>query len=119
MARFVARFANYSHGIRDAVVEDYATGRQTVLVPHLEAQFDISGLKDEDYYEGLKKLTFTGLPFDSETEQNVDPRSRMSIFDSREAQTHLRWSDEDHDLVVDGLRNSPMKGIDFVELESA
>jgi hypothetical protein len=101
------------------LVEDYATGKQKVLIPHLEAQFSVAGLSDEDYYEGSRRLTFRGLPFDAETEQNVDPRSRMGVFDSAEVQKHLRWSDADHDLVVEGLRNSPMLGIDFVELEHA
>jgi hypothetical protein len=38
-ARFVSKGGNFSVGVRDAVTEDYATGKQKVIERHLEAQF--------------------------------------------------------------------------------
>jgi hypothetical protein len=119
LARFAARFSKYSHGVRSAEVEHYATGREKVIAPGLEAQFEVLGVTNEDYREALEHLTFTGLPFDIETESVVEPRSRLAVFDSRQAQQLHRWSEDDHDLVVKTLRESPMLGVEFIELSSA
>jgi hypothetical protein len=119
LARFVSKYANYSHGVRSEIVEQIAPGQTRVLVVPLEAKFESSGhnLSDQEVEVGQAKLSFTGLPEDRDTESLVHPRSRMSCFDSEQAKKQNRWSQEDHDLVVETLRESEMLGVEFVELE--
>lgn len=84
----------------------------------LEAQFDPAGLQDHEKAEAASKLSFHGLPEDAETGREVDPYSRLSLFDSKQAQTKFRWSDEEHDLVVQTLRESDRLGLDYIEVSA-
>ena len=120
MARFVSRYAAYSHGVREEISELTPLGRR-VLQRSLEAQFDPRGLKDEEKQEAARRLSFHGLPESPDTaslEFGVDlsPFSRLSLFDSEKAQKHFKWTDEETDLVVETLRDSEMNGIEFVEV---
>lgn len=118
-ARFVSRGPNYSTGVRAAEVEDYATGRQKVLVAHLEAQFTAAGVKDIDLDAALKaRIPFPGLPHDRETEEHVSIRSRLGVWDSRVAKA-AGMKDKDADTVIAALRVSDRYGLDFVEVLAA
>jgi hypothetical protein len=117
LARFVARYARYSHGVREEIAEAFARGTR-VIQKSLEAQFDPRGLTDFEKETAAQTLSFHGLPKDSETDSDVSPMSRLSLFDSEEAQKHYRWTDEEHDLVVDTLRTSDRNGLDFIEVSA-
>lgn len=118
MARFVSKFANYSHGVRTAIEEHIAPGQVRLVVAPLEAKFEssVNNLTDYEVEVGQEKLSFTGLPEDRDTESLIHPRSRMSCFDSEQSRKQYRWTDQDHDLVVETLRESPMNGVEFVEV---
>jgi hypothetical protein len=121
--RFVSIYTKFSHGVRDAEVEHYATGKQKVLVDALEAQFGPNGVTEEDHEQAVKSLHFPGLPEDRETEGLVDPRSRLGVWDSEAAQKAFRWTDSDTDLVLKELRESDQNiangGNVFLEIEVA
>lgn len=118
MARFVSRIAKLSVGIRDEVSEHYATGQSKVLIPGLEAKFEPRGLTEYEYERGINDLNHRGLPEDRDTGREVSPRSRIGLFDSKRAQLDHGWSDEEHDLVVEGLRSSDLLGNEFIEVET-
>lgn len=129
-ARFVSRGPNFSMGVRDAEVEDYATGKQKTIVANLEAQFDPRGVTDEDLdtietarREGRMPDLYKGLPLDRETEGHVSIRSRLGVWDSKVAKTSgirgVRLSAADADLVIQALRGSPQNGMDYVEVVKA
>lgn len=115
MARFVARYRAYSHGVREEIAEQFARGTR-VIQRSLEAQFDPRGLTDFEKESALEQLHFHGLPKDRDTDVNVSGMSRMSLFDSEAAQKHFRWTDEEHDLVVQTLRESDRLGLDYIEV---
>lgn len=117
MARFVSRYQRYSHGVREEIAETFSRGTRVLQRP-LEAQFDPRGLTDYEKETAAGKLHFHGLPEDADTGIDVSPMSRMSLFDSEEAKKQYRWSDEEHDLVVDTLRESDRNGLDFIEVET-
>lgn len=118
-ARFVCRGPNYSMGVRGAEVEDYATGRQKVVVAHLEAQFSRNGVKDIDLDAALKaRIPFPGLPHDRETEEHVSIRSRLGVWDSRTVKAQGMKA-ADADQVIAALRSSDRYGLDFVEVLAA
>lgn len=116
MARFVSRYGKYSHGVREEIAEQYARGTRIIQRP-LEAQFDERGLTDFEKETAAQRLSFHGLPEDKETGHDVSPYSRLSLFDSEQARKHFRWTDEEHDLVVETLRESGMNGIEFIEVD--
>lgn len=103
------------------MVENYATGKQTVLVPHLEAVFDPAGLTDFEAEQAMARLPHlhTGLPHDTDTNEHVSPRFKIRLFDSEYAARANRWSDADHEFVVQALRDSTMNGIEYIEVEQA
>lgn len=115
--RFVARYANYSHGVREEIVEQFARGTRVIQKP-LQAQFDTRGLTDFEKETAASQLSFHGLPKDEESDSDVLPYSRLSLFDSEAAQKQNRWTDEEHDLVVNTLLESDRLGIDYIAVES-
>jgi hypothetical protein len=84
----------------------------------LEAQFDPMGLTEYEKEQALERLSFHGLPMNSDTETEVSPVSRLSVFDSEAAKKEKRWDDEEHDLVVQTLRESDRNGLDFIEVDA-
>lgn len=116
MSRFIARYGKYSHGIRSEVAEQFAQGTR-VIVRGLEAKFDTRGVTEYEKELALKNLSFHGQLEDRIEGGKVSPVSRISVFDSRATQEHLEWTDEEHDLVVEKLRKSPMNGVEFFEAE--
>lgn len=117
MARFVARHARHSVGVRSEIVEQFARGTR-VIEKGLEAQFEPRGMSAYEKETAAKLLRFHGLPEDKETGTDVSPRSKMGLFDSEAAAKTFRWTQEDHDLVVETLRNDMGFGIDYVEIET-
>lgn len=115
MARFVSRYAGYSHGVREEIAEQFSRGTR-IIQRSLEAQFDRRGLTDYEKELAARELSFHGLPEDKDTGENVSPMSRLSLFDSEQAQKHFRWTDEEHDLVVQTLRESERLGLDYIEV---
>lgn len=118
MARFVSRYAKYSHGVREEIVQQFSRGTQ-IVQGGLEARFDPLGLTEYEKEQALERLAFHGLPEHSDTAIEVSPVSRLSLFDSEAAKKELRWDDEEHDLVVETLRASDRNGLDFIEVDAA
>lgn len=115
MARFVSRYAKYSHGVRDEISEAFSRGTR-IVEKGLEAQFDQRGLTDFEKETGAKELSFHGLPENKETGQNVPATSRLSLFDSAKTAKQLRWTPDEEKLVVDTLRESDRYGLDYIEV---
>lgn len=115
MARFVSRYGAYSHGVREEIAEHFAKGTR-VIQRGLEAQFGAHGLTDDDVQYALQTLAFHGLPEDRDTGLEVSGRSRLSLFDSEKYAKEKKLTDEEHDLIVDTLRESERNGIDYVEI---
>lgn len=115
MARFVSRYAKYSHGVRDEIAEQFSRGTR-IVERGLEAQFDTRGLTDYEKETAAKALSFHGLPEDKETGRDVEVFSRISVFDSERAAKQLRWTSDEEALVVETLRESERNGLDYVEV---
>lgn len=116
MARFIAQFANYSHGIRNPEFMILANGKTQDLVRGLEANFERGTLTEDEVQFGLKTFKFRGLNIDTTTNEHESGRNRLSGFDSLDAQIMNGWTDEERELVEKTLRNSPYIGNAFVEL---
>jgi hypothetical protein len=116
MARFVAYGTRYSHGVQTEIVEHFASGNK-ILQRTLEAQFDPQGITEHEVEQGSKVLQIHGLPEDRIEGSEVSPRSRLAVFDSKIAQKEQRWTEAEHDLVVETLRKSDRYGMDFIEVE--
>lgn len=115
MARFVSRYAKYSHGVRDEIAEQFSRGTR-VVEKGLEAQFDQRGLTDFEKETAAKQLSFHGLPENKETGQNVPGTSRLSLFDSAKVAKEKRWTPAEEALVVETLRESDRYGLDYIEV---
>lgn len=115
-ARFISRYGNFSVGVQHLVKESYGTGESKVLKPRIDAQFYNNLVTDEDFAVALQSFHFPGLPFDEDTNSNVSPRYRVSVWDSEWAQLNEGWSDEQIDLIIQKLRSDSGFGMDFVEI---
>ncbi len=116
MARFVAKYAKYRHGIRKGEFMVLADGQRQELSKELFAKFDRGILTDAEENIGITGLRHHGLPIDRDTEEHYSPRSRLSGFDTDKAALESGWSDKDKELVEYVLRNSDSYGIEFIEL---
>lgn len=117
--RFASRFANYRHGVRtgrEMVLQD---GQRQVLQTTLVAAFQPAKLilTEDEIQIAIKDLPHMGLPIDRDTEEHFSPRSRISGFDSDEAQKENDWTDEERVLVEKKLLESPHLGSDHIELK--
>ena len=112
--RFVARFRNYSVGVQSEVLEHYGTGETKVLKKHVEASFRHGLLDDDAYAVALQSFKFGGLPEDFDTNQNVRPRFRCTVWDSEYAKRVDGLTDEEVEMVVEKLRQTA--GPNHVEL---
>lgn len=117
MARFVSRYGRYAHGVREEIVQQFPRGTN-VIQRGLEAQFEPDGLTDYEKEQAVERLNFHGLPEHADTAVDVSPVSRLSLFDSELAKKNFRWTDEEHDLVVETLRESDRLGLDYIEVDA-
>lgn len=115
MARFVSFGKRYIHGVRGEVSEPTQFGRRMILRP-LFAQFSEDGRTEYDLEVGVKNLGTHGLPEDAIDGGDVDARSQMGVFDSATVARTNQWTDEEEQIVVETLRNSPLYGTDFIEV---
>ena len=115
MARFVSRHRNFRLTIRNEVTEPTATGVRTLVRP-LECHFEELGMSEYEVQEGLNRLQFTGLPEDRDTGLPVSARNRLSLFDTKQAQEKEAWTDDEHEIVVNGLRASIEHNQGFIEV---
>lgn len=116
MARFIAKYAKYRHGVRTGrfmVLED---GQRQELSKELFAKFEVADAKPEEREFGAQVFKFAGLPEDRDTNEHVRPHYRVAGFDSEKAKEMYGWTDEEHDIVVNVLRNSPANGDEFIEV---
>lgn len=118
-ARFVSRYGNYSVGVQSKVEEHYGTGEGRVLKRRIDAQFQNHLVSEEDFAVALASFVFNGLPHDEETNQNISPRYRVSVWDSEWAKANEGFSDEEIDLIIEKLRTDPMLGPDHLEVDVA
>lgn len=115
--RFLARFGNYSVGVQNLIKESFGTGESRVLKPRIDANFQANLVTDDDLAVAIQSFQFPGLPFDNETNSNVSPRFRLSVWDSSWAQTNEGWTDEQLDQIEARLRETV--GPDHIELTAA
>lgn len=115
-ARFISRYGNFSVGVQSKIAEHFGTGEERVLKRRIDAQFQRNLVSDEDFAVAFQSFHFPGLPFSEETNSNVSPRYRVSVWDSEWAQLNEGWTDEEIDLMIEALRRDPGLGVDFVEL---
>lgn len=116
--RFVSRFKNYRHGVRAGRLMVLADGQRQEIVRHLSAKFLPAAqiLTEDEVQWAIKNMVHKGLPIDRDTEQFFSPRSRISGFDSFQAQQAEGWTDEERQLVEQALLNSAHNGSDHVQL---
>lgn len=114
-AKFISKYLNYSLGVQDEVAEVFARGKR-VIVKHIEAQFGPGSLTETDIHYALDVLPLHGLPEDRDTGSDISGRSRLGLFDSSVAAKTHKWTDDEHELVLKTLRESPQYGIDFIEI---
>lgn len=115
-ARFVSRYGNYSVGVRHRIAEHYGTGEEKVLQRRLDADFERNIVTDEDLAVAVSTFHFPGLPEDFDTNTNISPRYRVSVWDSEYAREVQGLSDEDVDLCISSLREDMNNGSEFVEV---
>jgi hypothetical protein len=113
-ARFVSRYGNYSYGVQDKVVNNFGDGRSQVVKPRIDAQFHNRFVNENDFAVALSSFSFPGLPHDEETNMDVSPRYRVSVWDSVWARENEGFSDEEIDLIIEKLRAGV--GSDHVEV---
>lgn len=118
-ARFVSRYGNYSVGVQSAVREHFGTGESRLLRRRIDANFQRVLVNDEDLALAIGSFVFTGLPEDVDTNTNISPRFRVSVWDSEWARLNEGWTDEEIDLIIEKLRNDPGFGINHVEVSQA
>ena len=116
MAKFIAKFGKYRHGIRTGRSMVLADGQRQELTKDLMARFDISVVTQEEQELGIRSFVHAGLPEDRDTNEHFSPRSRISGFDSERAQVMYGWTDDERELVEYTLRNSPHYGDEFMEV---
>ena len=110
MARYVARAARYSHGIGEPVMA-LINGIEMETTRKKIAKFQSGVLLDHEVEAGLKQFTFKGLA------DGVPPETRLSVYDTRDAQKAHNWSDDERIAVERILENSPAFGADFIKVE--
>lgn len=95
-----------------------ADGQRQELVRELIAEF-IPGpriLTEDEIQWAVKNMVHKGLPIDRDTEEHFSPRSRISGFDSVQAQFENNWTDEERKAVEQKLLTSEHLGSDHVQL---
>ena len=119
--RFAAKYKNYSHGVRVGRFMVLADGQHQELTKELRAVFAPAAkiLTEPEIKIATDGLNHTGLPIDKNTNQHFSPRSRISGFDSVEAQEANGWTDDERELVEQVLLKSGDRGRDFMLLEDA
>jgi hypothetical protein len=113
-ARFVSRYGNYSLGVQDKIVNNFGDGKSQVVKPRIDAQFHGQFVTENDFAVALSSFSFPGLPFDEETNRDVSPRYRISVWDSEWSRENDGLSDEEIDLCISKLRATA--GSDHVEV---
>jgi hypothetical protein len=116
MARFIAKYARYRHGVRTGRFMVLQDGQRQELSKDLFCKFETYVPTDEERELGLETFSFLGLPEDRDTNAPVSPRNRISGFDSVVAQRDLDWTDEEREIVETALRNSFAYGDEFIEV---
>lgn len=116
-ARFISRYGNYSVGVQSLITENYATGKSKVLERRIDANFQRNLVSDADFAVALQSFVFPGLPEDFDTNTNVSPRYRVSVWDSEWSKANEGWTDEEIELIVEKLRSSPGFGMNHIELD--
>lgn len=119
MARFVAKYAGYRHGVRTGRFMVLADGQRQELSKDLVAKFARGVATEDEIQLAVVSLNHNGLPHDRDTEEHFSPRSRISAFDTQQAQVANGWTDEERELVEYTLRNSPHNGVEFIEVTEA
>lgn len=116
MARFLAKHANYGHGVQTGSWMVLKDGQRQEVKKHLHAKFSKAGVSPEEQEIGIREFVHNGLPEDRDTEQLYSPRNRISVFDTLIAQAHHGWTDQEREIVELALRNSPHYGMEFIEV---
>ena len=110
--RFISKYQRYSLGIRNEREMVLADGQRQVLTSGIAADFNHGGLSLWEIDEGLKHFQFKGLP------DGVDPRTRLSMYDTDLAAELDGWDDETKALVEERLLSSNKLGTDFILVEA-
>lgn len=117
--RFAAKYKNYSHGVRVGRFMVLADGQHQELTRELRAVFVPASqiLTESEIKVATDGMNHTGLPIDKNTNQHFSPRSRISGFDTVQAQESQGWTDDERELVEKVLLSSGDFGRDFIRLD--
>jgi len=116
MARFIAKYAKYRHGVRTGRFMVLNDGQRQELSKELFAKFEVQVPTPDEKEIGMKVFQFHGLPEDRDTNEHVSPRNRISGLDTEDAQREFDWTDEEREIVESVLRNSYAFGDEFIEI---
>lgn len=98
--RFISPHRGYSACIRPPVQIFDKYGQPQVAERELTAEFDLYKYTREWEVElAERELVFKGMPVEEHTGEPLPVVSRVSVFDSEEAQERLGWTDEERQAV--------------------
>lgn len=119
-ARFVAKAAAYTHGAIAGNAQ-YINFKGDIVPAQrrVDANFQNTLVTNDDAVVGLTQLHHTGLPMWEDTEEDLDGRSRLSVWDSEWAAANEGFAEYEIEAVITALRNSSDFGSDFVEIIAA
>lgn len=112
--RFVAKYRNFTHGIRSETAMVLATGRVQVIEDEIIATFRPADVLEHEKEYVLKIFTFSGMPTEVDEVTPIDPGFRLSAYDSVEDAKLRGWDDDTREMVEQKLLESPSHGVDFV-----
>lgn len=101
--RVLARYGRHAVGVRQRIVEAYATGHSKVIQTELTAHFMPGALRPEERELALRSWSFNGFYQEQDEVTQVAPDYRIGVFDSIQAQREHGWSDEERRAVEDEL----------------
>ena len=114
--RFISKSAKFSLQIRPQIVEAYAAGMSKVTQPPLYADFQVGRLTDEEYQFALTQFSFEGGFQNQDEVTMIDPRYRLSLFDSDEEAERLGWTADEKEWVEQKLIQHSMTFTDVVRM---
>lgn len=113
--RFISKHRGYHFAIRPATLGGYnSSGDAFYTGDAMNAQFQQGGVTPEETTAALERWDghWEGLA------EGVDPRTRLSIFDTVAAQRENNWTDEEREFAEDRLLNAPGRlGNEYIRIE--
>jgi len=113
--RFISQHRGYHLALRGPSISGYQpTGEAIISAKALAAEFTQGGASPWEIDEALERWegVWSGLA------EGVDPRSRLSVFDTEWAQKEFEWTDEEREYVEQKMLNlSGRIGNEYIQVE--